>query len=90
MLLVITPLTGTLRIVKIFDFQDGTGAELFQAFQVVNKLYEDDGTRHEVNIALVPIGVDQVGDWLDNSINPNWWQKLTGRIRYTIHHMVRD
>ena len=90
MLLVITPLTGTLRTVKIFDFQGATEAERFEAFHAVNAIYEADGTRHEVNIALVPITVYQVGDWVDNNVTPNWFQLLTRRIRYVILTIARN
>jgi hypothetical protein len=74
----------------VFDFHGGTEAEVFEAFQAVNDLYAEKQERDDVNIALVPISVSQLDDWIENNIEPNWWQNLTRRVRYTVTKMARE
>lgn len=89
MLLVITPVSDWHRQIKVYSFMDGDEAQWFQAFQKVNELYEADGIRDTVNIQLVPITIDQLSAWLDNNVDPTWWERLWGRYRIELTKLRR-
>ena len=74
----------------MLDFYGGTEAQVFEAFQKVNELYDQADERDTVNISLVPISHDQLEDWISNNVKPNWWQYITGSIRYSVTKMARE
>lgn len=84
MLLIVTPKTGWRREVMIFRFKDDSA---FEAFQALNENLED---RDKYNITLAPISEDQIDTWLENNHKPNWWERLRGRIRYSITVLHRQ
>ena len=90
MLLVITPLRGMFRTVTVYELLGASELDMFKAFQEVNRSLEDDGIRNEVNVALVPVTLEQLGDWMGNNIRPNWFQRVTRRIRYEVRSLVRE
>lgn len=83
MLLIVTPKSGWRREIMVFRFEDGTA---FQAFQELNKTLKD---REAYNITLAPIGEEQIDTWLDYNVTPNLWERLRGRVRYSIRVMHR-
>ncbi len=89
-LLVVTPLTGLFRKVTVYELVGSTEAQMFEAFQAVNAGLTARGVRSEVNVSLVPVTLDQLGDWLALNIHPNWFQKITRRVSYTVHTMARN
>jgi hypothetical protein len=89
MLLIITPLRGWRREIVVFRLKDATPEQMFDAFKIVNDAFTTSGDRDKVNISLVPISLDQLEEWIDNNVEPTWWEYLTHRIRYSIYHMGR-
>ena len=89
MLLIITPLSGWRRKIMVFEFQNASQAEIFEAFQAVNEMYDNEDQRDKVNIALVPISLGQLPDWIENNVDPTWWETLRHRVKYTITTMRR-
>lgn len=87
MLLIITPVTGWRRQIKVFSFIDGNESQWFEAFQKVNELYSD--IRDTVNIQLVPIRLDQLETWLEMNVDPTWWEHLWGRYRIDLTTLRR-
>lgn len=81
MMLIITPLTGWRREILVYDLN---GFDPHEVFERVNDLFDRNGERQNVNITLAPIKADQVPDWLGNNLHPTWWERLTGRIRWSL------
>lgn len=89
MLLIITPKRGLLREIEVFRFIDATEARMFEALQAVNEYYDGKDKRHEVNITLVPISMEQLPDWIDQNVEPNWFELLLRRYRYSVTTLAR-
>lgn len=89
MLLIITPLRGWRREIVVFRLKDATPEQMFAAFTAINEAYQESGDRTKVNITMAPITIEQLEEWIDNNVEPTWWEYLTHRIRYSIYHMGR-
>lgn len=61
-----------------FRFTDST---IFEAFSELNENLEN---REKFNITIAPITEDQIEAWMRNNLTPNIWERLNGRIRYTV------
>jgi hypothetical protein len=90
MLLIITPSSGWLREIEVFDLTGATEADAFEAFQAVNSLYDMWGKRDSVNITIAHIPVEQVEAWLRNHVEPIWWERLWGRYRLNVTRVVKE
>lgn len=87
MLLIIYPTKKWRREIVAFSFENATAADRFQAFQLLNETLEDEGVRADYNVTLAPVTPEQFEDWIDNNVEPTWWELLTRRFRYSITHM---
>lgn len=90
MLLIITPKYGLFRKIEVYRFIDGTEAQMFEALQSVHAAYQDRGERHEVNISLVPITLDQLPAWVGQNVELNWLEAIRHRIRYNVTTLARN
>ena len=90
MLLIITPLRGWRRKIMVLRFENARAEDYFEAFKVVHEAYLEDGDRETVNIRLVPITVDQLGDWLEHNVEPTWWESVFRRMRYSVTTFRRE
>jgi hypothetical protein len=81
MMLIITPLTGWRREILVYNLN---GYDPHEVFERVNALFDKNDERQRVDITLVPVGSNQVGDWIQKNIRPNAWERITGHVRYSI------
>lgn len=89
-MIVVTPVRGWRRELLVVCLVGGTQEQLFDAFVAVNDAYDANGSRDEVNVSIVPVGVDRIGDWIDANVVPTWWERVTRRVRYSVHYFVRE
>lgn len=89
MIIVITPLHGWRRELLVIELDGGTSEQAYDAFVAVNAAFDNAGERDDVNVTLVPIGVSKLGTWIEHNVRPTPWERLTRKIRYSIHHMIR-
>lgn len=68
----------------VFRFEDNTA---YEAFEALNENLED---RERYNITVALITEEQIDTWLVHNHTPNWWERLRGRIRYSITVLHRE
>lgn len=90
MLIIITPLRRWRREIVAFHLKGASSLQVFEAFHTINDAFSASGDRDKVNITIAPITTDQLDDWIENNVNPNWWEYVSRRIRYSIYHMARE
>ncbi len=86
MVLIVTPLGKWRREIRVYH-PYGEG-QAFAMFQRANEGLEKLGIRNRYNVTLVPISVAQVSAWLTENLEPTWWERTTGRIRWVLVRRV--
>lgn len=56
--------------------------DAFEEFLKINEAMHR--IRDRVDVTLQHIREDQIQDWIDNNIDPNWYETLMGRITYSL------
>lgn len=78
--IVVVPLRRARRI-EVFTT---TPDDLWDLYTVIQ-----DNTPDAWRVTIAHCGEDQLGAWLANNVEPVWYEKVIGRIRFALNTMTR-
>jgi hypothetical protein len=82
MVIIVTPKKGALRCIEVIPVS--SPGDAYEQFTKVNDAFDSAGERDSVDITLAMIPTSHVGTWIQNHVDPNWYERITGRVRYAI------
>lgn len=68
------------RAVQVFTTDPADFWELYTLIQ--------DNTTTDTRVTVAHCGEEQLGAWLENNVEPVWYESLLGRMRFVLHVMV--